>query len=231
MAGEKQAILFGGRTEMLIDDYLVERLENTRFEINAPVRREEVLLFQKPWEGKGSLACTAFRHQGQVYLYYRGFPDGADDFSALQAACLAVSTDGAVFQRAGINRIAYGTSKRNNIVWLGPEAHNFMPFVDTNPACPPGERFKAVAGLQALGGRLSIESASGQGTRLVATVPLPLSRFLPPPWRGGVPPPSAARGVSFADAPAAAASAGGRKRSAAFGTVSTSLRCATAILT
>ena len=29
--------------------------------------------------------------------------------------------------------------------------------------------------LQALGGRLSIESASGQGTRLVATVPLPLS--------------------------------------------------------
>jgi len=172
MAGEKQAILFGGRTEMLIDDYLVERLENTRFEINAPVRREEVLLFQKPWEGKGSLACTAFRHQGQVYLYYRGFPDGADDFSALQAACLAVSTDGAVFQRAGINRIAYGTSKRNNIVWLGPEAHNFMPFVDTNPACPPGERFKAVAGLQALGGLFAFASADGLLWRKMSEQPV-----------------------------------------------------------
>lgn len=172
MTGKKQAIDFGGRTEMLIDDYLVERLENARFEINRPERREEVLRFQKPWEGRGSLACSAFRHEGQVYLYYRGYPDGADDHSALQTACLALSGDGTVFKRAGINRIAYGENKRNNIVWMGPEAHNFIPFYDANPACKPEDRFKAIAGTLALGGLFALSSADGIAWRKMSEQPV-----------------------------------------------------------
>lgn len=172
MGKKAKAILFGGRTEMFIDDYLVERLENARFAINRPERREEVLAFQKPWEGRGSLACSAFWHEGQVYLYYRGYPDGEDDASGRQTACLALSGDGIHFERAGINRIAYGESRRNNIVWMGPEAHNFLPFYDTNPACPGGERFKAIAGTLALGGLFAFVSADGILWRKMSETPV-----------------------------------------------------------
>jgi hypothetical protein len=35
-------------------------------------------------------------------------------------------------------------SKHNNIVWSRLLFECFTPFLDTNPACPPGERHKAV---------------------------------------------------------------------------------------
>ncbi|HQH63732.1 MAG TPA: hypothetical protein PLE55_08800, partial [Clostridiales bacterium] len=119
MEKNTRAVPFGGRTEMFVDDYLAERLENARFEINRPERKEEVLRFEKKWEGRGSLACSVFRHEGQVYLYYRGYPDGADDASEMQTACLALSGDGKKFRRAAVDRIPYGAIRRNNIVWMG----------------------------------------------------------------------------------------------------------------
>jgi hypothetical protein len=37
-------------------------------------------------------------------------------------------------------------STANNVVWCGNLSHNFTPFLDANPACPPAERYKAVGG-------------------------------------------------------------------------------------
>lgn len=172
MEKNTRAVPFGGRTEMFVDDYLAERLENARFEINRPERKEEVLRFEKKWEGRGSLACSVFRREGQVYLYYRGYPDGADDASEMQTACLALSGDGKKFRRAAVDRIPYGAIRRNNIVWMGPEAHNFLPFYDNNPACPQDERFKAVAGTLALGGLFAFCSADGVRWRKMSEKPV-----------------------------------------------------------
>src|SRR5262249_23493524 len=36
-------------------------------------------------------------------------------------------------------------SKANNIVWVGEGTHNFTPFKDANPKCPPEARYKALA--------------------------------------------------------------------------------------
>lgn len=48
----------------------------------------------------------------------------------------------------------------DNAVWYGSmETHNFVPFRDDNPACPPAERYKAVAGVRDGGGLKRFYSA------------------------------------------------------------------------
>ncbi len=149
------------RIEMFTDRYLIESLENTAFKINPPERKEEVLRFEEPWEGRGSLGNTVFKHNGKIYLYYRGFPDDARDEDKMQTTCLAISDDGIHFEREKFNRIAYNGITENNIVFMGVEAHNFMAFYDENPACPDDAKFKAVGGLLSIGGLYAFKSADG----------------------------------------------------------------------
>lgn len=162
----------GARVEPVIDGYFIETLENARLELNRPRRREEVLTFSKPWEGRGSLGTAAFRHAGKVYLYYRGFPDFAKDEDEKQVSCLALSEDGVRFERAEINLIGYDGIRDNNIVFMGTQAHNFMPFYDPNPGCPADERFKAVGGLLSLGGLFAYKSADGIRWHLMSEKPV-----------------------------------------------------------
>jgi hypothetical protein len=53
----------------------------------------------------------------------------------------------------------FNGSKANNIVWNGPGTHNFTPFKDANPACPPESRYKALAGIK--GGLAALRSPDG----------------------------------------------------------------------
>ena len=154
-------ITVGDKTELFIDEYLIDKTENIEFRINTPERREEVLLFSRPWEGYGSLGNTVFRHNGKIYLYYRGFPSEGSDNDEKQTACLAVSEDGIHFERAKINKFNYNGITDNNIVFMGVEAHNFAPFYDNNPKCPADEKFKAVGGILATGGIHAFKSADG----------------------------------------------------------------------
>ncbi len=159
---EQPVLCLGNRVELMTDDYLLERLENAQFRINTPTKCEDVLIFKEVWEGVGSLGNTVFRHNGKVYLYYRGFPgETCPDEDAMQTTCLAVSDNGINFERANVNRIAYNGITENNIVFMGVEAHNFAPFYDDNPACPDDEKFKAVGGILSVGGIYAFKSAHG----------------------------------------------------------------------
>ena len=63
-----------------------------------------------------------------------------------EVACYAESKDGIHWTRPELGLFEYKGSKKNNIIWMGSGSHNFAPFLDTNPACPPDQRFKALAG-------------------------------------------------------------------------------------
>jgi hypothetical protein len=67
--------------------------------------------------------------------------------SADQVTCVAESRDGVHFSRPTLGIVDVKGSKDNNVIWKGIESHNFAPFLDTNPACKPEERFKALGGL------------------------------------------------------------------------------------
>jgi hypothetical protein len=152
----------GSRLEPLVDDYLIDRLDGAaRLVVQRPQPRDVVLVADAPWEGNTSAYYTVIQDEGKLRLYYRG--SHVDEKSRQPAhrevTCYAESTDGLHFTKPELGLFEFNGSKTNNIVWDGPGAHNFTPFKDTNPRCPPEARYKALARVR--GGLLALQSADG----------------------------------------------------------------------
>ncbi len=162
----------GTRVEMFVNDWLIDGMRGACLQLRTPVKREVVMSFDKPWEGSQSAYVTVLRDGDKVRMYYRGRCQ-ASDFDPGQVTCCAESTDGVHFTRPNLGLVEFGGSKDNNIILRGVLAHNFSPFLDTNPACKPEERYKAVAGLGGEGGGLfGLVSADGIHWRKVREGPL-----------------------------------------------------------
>jgi hypothetical protein len=154
------AIDIGTRVEMFVDDWLVDPAtrRNISLQLQSPERREVVLTTDKPWEGRASAYFTIFQDGPRYRLYYRGMGPVRDN-SEEQFTCYAESTDGIHFDRPNLGLHEFNGSKENNILVAGMQSHNFAPFLDSNPAANPENRYKALAGL---GGKLfAYESADG----------------------------------------------------------------------
>ncbi len=170
-AGEP--INIGSRRELFVDQALTERLAGSAaLTLHQPVPREIALKFDQPWEGNASGYPTII-HDGDLYrMYYRGHRYIIDKPPLRQAqsevVCYAESRDGMLWTKPHLGLFDWpGTQnnsgkKENNIIWRdGPETHNFAPFKDTNPACPPDQRYKAVGGTVTSKGLLTFKSADG----------------------------------------------------------------------
>jgi hypothetical protein len=147
---ENEPVALGTRVEMFVDDWLIDSGRspgNVSLQLQPPVKREIVLVTDKPWEGPDSAYFTVFQDGPLVRLYYRGMVPG-DDTSIGQVTCYAESTDGIHFTRPNLGLVEFDGSKANNIIYRGIEAHNFAPFRDANPATQPEQRYKALAGIQ-----------------------------------------------------------------------------------
>ena len=136
----------GTRWELFVDDWLVATSKDASLKLHSPERREVVLVTDAPWEGISSAYFSVVQDGELVRLYYRG-SDVGSDLSDDQVTCVVESRDGVHFSRPKLGIIEVAGSKENNVVWKGIESHNFAPFRDTNPACKPEERYKALAGL------------------------------------------------------------------------------------
>ena len=141
----KDAVDIGSRWELFVDDWLIDRMDGVRLELQRPAKREVVLVMDRPWEGSTAGCYTIVHQDGDaVRLYYRG--DCPADDSAKQITCLAESTDGIHFERPNLGLLEVAGTPDNNVVWQGIESHNLSPFIDTNPDCPPDQRYKAIGG-------------------------------------------------------------------------------------
>jgi len=147
---DKTPVSLDSRVELFVDDWLIDGSRtrgNISLQLHAPLKREVVLVTDKPWEGPDSAYFSVFQDGPLVRLYYRGIvPTG--DASPGQVACYAESTNGVHFVRPNLGLFEFQGSEENNIIYRGIEAHNFAPFRDTNPAAKSEERYKAVAGIQ-----------------------------------------------------------------------------------
>ena len=147
---EKEPVALGTRVEMFVDDWLIDASHSpgtVSLQLTQPVKREIVLVTDKPWEGPDSADFSVFQDGPLVRLYYRGIVP-AGDTSIGQVTCYAESPDGIHFTRPNLGLVEFEGSKENNIIYRGIEAHNFAPFRDANPAARPEERYKAMAGIQ-----------------------------------------------------------------------------------
>lgn len=167
----KPIVDIGSRTEMFVDDWLIDGMKGLSMRLQPPIKREVVITFDKPWEGSASAYMTVFQDEKKVRLYYRGHCPA--DLSAQQVTCYAESADGVHFTRPVLGLYDFDGSKDNNIVFRGLLSHNFSPFLDSNPNAKPDEKYKAVAGLSTLGGGLcGLTSPDGIHWRQIGDKPL-----------------------------------------------------------
>lgn len=143
-ASDDEPLPLGRRRELFVDDYLLASTRGTQFVLHKPEPREVVLVCDQPWEGNVSGYYTFFRDGDRFRGYYRGvhFDEQNKRFSP-EVTCYVESRDGITWERPELGLFELNGSKKNNIVWRGSEAHNFTPFLDANPSCPPDARYKA----------------------------------------------------------------------------------------
>ncbi len=162
---DTDGINIGGRPELFVDHYLIDQMYGTQLKLHAPVKKEIAIAFDQPWEGPGSSAYNSVFFDGEKYrLYYRACAQKTakekGDLSTAQYTCLALSDDGIHWEKPELGLVEFEGSTKNNILLSGIMSHNFSPFLDTNPACAPEARYKAVAGHISTG-LVAYQSADG----------------------------------------------------------------------
>ncbi len=146
--GAGDAITLGGRRELFVDDFLIDRLEGAALRMHKPEPREVAITCDAPWEGNTSAYYTIFQDGDRFRMYYRGLHHDEQTKKSAhpEVTCYAESRDGLTFIKPKLGLIEFNGSKENNITRTGEGSHNFAPFKDTNPNCPPEARYKALAG-------------------------------------------------------------------------------------
>jgi len=157
-------IEIGTRRELFVDEYLIDTLVGAQRRLHHPVPREIAIVHDSPWEGAGSAYHSVIRDCALYRMYHRGAALGVTDGHlniGRAVCCYAESRDGVHWTKPDLGLFEYNGSKRNNIIWTGVGVHNFAPFLDTRPGCPPESRFKALAGLAREGGLFAFHAPDG----------------------------------------------------------------------
>jgi hypothetical protein len=169
MPGGKTVADIGSRLELFVDSFLIDSLTGDAVRrLHHPQPREIALEFNRPWEGPFCGYVALINDGGKFRMYYRGWAklDGPD------FTCMVESEDGVTWTRPNVGLFEFEGSKDNNIVWAGPGCHNFTPFLDTNPACKPEERYKALASAGPRGSLCAFVSPDGVNWKMLREEPV-----------------------------------------------------------
>ena len=159
-------VVLQNRTELFVDDYLVEKLERMEPRLGIPVSAGKALEFDRPWEGQFSIALTVIKTAGVYRMFYRGLgkTGGLDE-----THCYAESDDGIHWRRPELGRVKLPSWPKNNVIAhaAGPkDAEQFNRrgspnlLLDDRPGVPEDERYKAVT---------SIGVGRGHGMRIIVS--------------------------------------------------------------
>ena len=144
-----EPVEIGSRRELFVDEHLIARMEGVALTLQKPQPHDVAIVCDAPWEGNTSGYFTLFQ-DGDIYrAYYRGthHEETAGKDRHTETTCYAESRDGITWTKPKLGLVEFEGSKDNNIILIGQGCHNFSPFKDNNPNCPPESRYKALAGL------------------------------------------------------------------------------------
>jgi len=189
-------ITVGSVRQLFIDNYLVDRMDGAALKLHPPVSTETVLEPDSPWEGQ-TLAYPSVLKDGDRYrLYYRASGPPLDAPATIAAGdqkqmewsytALAESRDGIRWTKPKLGLVDFKGSRQNNLVWptQGNEGRDLIPFLDSNPAASPNERYKALAALTtvSLGAVASPDGMHWHAMRKEPVIAnLPLNPMMDPP--------------------------------------------------
>jgi hypothetical protein len=159
----KSVLDISSRRELFVDNYLIDKMQNSNLVLHRPVDEGPVLYFDKPWEGALSGYATIIKDGEKYRFYYRGIAVAGADGTNAERTCVAESEDGIIWEKPNIGVYEVEGSKENNVVMAEAKGitHNFSPFLDTRPDADPSERYKALGGDLKTGGLYALKSADG----------------------------------------------------------------------
>ncbi len=143
------AIHISTRLEPFWDDYLLDIAETTaKLQKFSPVKREKLFDCDMPWEGDGTDYFNFFCDEGLFRMYYLAWSitQNGKTNPGPHCVCYAESNDGIHWVRPNLGLCEFAGSKENNIILDSTIQYfdNFYVVKDTNPACKPAEKYKAV---------------------------------------------------------------------------------------
>jgi hypothetical protein len=144
------AIDVGSDKQLFIDELLFAQKQDVSLVVNPPIKDARPVLQadkDKPWEANRiSAGNSVVDDNGEVRIYYDAIaPCPFGDRS--RWLCYAVSKDGIHFEKPQLGIIPFDDRSDTNIVWPPQRDPSHEPgnvFIDTNPKCPPAERYKLV---------------------------------------------------------------------------------------
>jgi len=183
--GAAEPIDIGSRRELFVDEFLIETMRgDVRLALHHPVRREIVFQTDAPWEGNAAGYQSVFQDGPLYRLYYHGgqYTTGGPATQALAehpwTFCYAESDDGIHWRRPELGLHEYAGSTANNIILtpesmaeIGGDPAHTAAFLDTNPACPPTEKYKIVVVGSKPHGLYVLASADGLHFKPLRTEP------------------------------------------------------------
>lgn len=155
-------IAIGERLEPFVDLYLVDTMKGVSHRFQRPIEIRN--LAHPPSAGYYSTVIfekDRYRHYCRETI--PGYTGSGEDGNPGEVTAYEESTDGINWTRPNLGLFEVNGSRSNNYVLanMSPFSHNFSPFLDTRPGCPPEQRFKALAGTSSSGGLTAFVSADG----------------------------------------------------------------------
>ena len=156
LLGGKSVVDIGSDRQLFLDRDLIDEMRGAEFELHRPVLREEVLRYDKPWEGDTSWHPIVIRDGERFRMWYR-VSQGNHDGVAQTA--YAESKDGIHWERPSLGLVESKGSTDNNLIWptVGNQGINMCVFKDPNPGVPEGERYKAIVQTRDIHGLVSAD--------------------------------------------------------------------------
>lgn len=151
LLASKTPIDLGSRLELLVDRFLIERLDGVSLKLAEPRPAGVALRYERVWEQVPTGTATIVEDGGLYRLYYTALPMDYKSESAESNLCYAESRDGITWTKPNLGLVDFRGSRDNNILMPGNTEDrftaNFAPFVDRRPGVPADERLKAVGGV------------------------------------------------------------------------------------
>ena len=144
----QEPINIGSRLELMVDDYLIERMSGgAELRLHRPAEREVAFTCDEPWEGNHSGNITLLQDGGLCRMYYFASHWEKLGQGTPNVVCYAESKDGINWTRPELGLVEVSGSKKNNIIFPAEGGNSFVPFRDADPNCKPEEQYKAVGRL------------------------------------------------------------------------------------
>jgi hypothetical protein len=159
-------IAVGSQKQLFIDDRFIAKSDGITLTMNPPHQTHEpVLVADRPWEGRIGSYNAVLNESDRFRMWYDVSPPDRT-CRIIRGGAYAESDDGIHWTKPDLGLIDYQGSKANNLIApqpIGSESYWFSVgrsldlamqgssvFRDSNPACPPEERYKLWAKMQGI---------------------------------------------------------------------------------